>query len=177
MDKFGASYICCLVCCAILITVTDTASILTDASSLSDVDNSDAQLINSALKDPSIAIIPALPKRKLGRKDRCRNVVRREVAKYAARVQALADKVMFLQEEVNSMRQQQDTQGLQAEEMRGNLTEQRQLLTRTLQQVENLQSHMTALTGSGSIHEGSAPETEIIDQPGIPRGNVHILSN
>ena len=155
-----------LLCCV--------ARLLSQAATIPSEDT-DTELLPSlqltSAEEP-LAIIPPLKSLKLSKKERCRHVVKREVQKYAAKVQRLTNRVLSLQEEITLLRQQQVQQGLQFSEIRGNLSEQRQLLNKALKSVQqNMSSQQQQQGGIGndnSIVDGNQPTFT-----GIARGEKH----
>lgn len=77
---------------------------------------------------------------KVGRKERCRHVVKKEVRKYSNHVKALANRVMQLQRDIIQLRNEHQQKDQELETLKVSVSSQMQLLQQTMQNLSSLQS-------------------------------------
>jgi len=82
---------------------------------------------------------------KIGRKERCRHVVRQEVRKYSARVKDLSDMVRMLQEDIQRMVSAGQDQQREIADLQNNASKYQALLSQAISRIEALENPVNSL--------------------------------
>lgn len=101
---------------------------------------------------------------KLGRKDKCRHAVRKEVRRYSGQVRALTSRLSQLQKDIAQLRGEHNRKHQELESLKFNMSSQTRLLQETMQSLHDLQESVDQLEGKKKW------------QPAVPAGERLVVS-